>query len=179
MISKNISFRVLLFSLLLMTMMRADSLYAPSLTDGQSMQPTSAARSTQHSASRRAVEIQGVSHSRIHRRNHKGLSFRSETRMADEAFVQNLVNGIAVIYSSVCFPDNARPVSNREQFRHRVPQRETRRGVDSRRRRGMSEGLPSHANTPPLLCEKLIGWPNPRLLRESRSHEHTGNRSKH
>jgi hypothetical protein len=50
MTSKIFSFRVLLFSLLLMTMIRADSLYAPSLTDGQSREPTSAAGSTQQAA---------------------------------------------------------------------------------------------------------------------------------
>ena len=50
MTSKNLSFRVLLFSLLLTTVMRADSLCAPSLTDGRSMQPTSAAGSTQQAA---------------------------------------------------------------------------------------------------------------------------------
>jgi hypothetical protein len=49
--TKIFSFRGLLFSLLLlMTVIRADSLYAPSLTDDQSMQPTSAAGSRQQAA---------------------------------------------------------------------------------------------------------------------------------
>jgi hypothetical protein len=50
MTSKVFSFRVLPFSLLLMTMMRASSLYASSRTDSQSKQTTSAAFSTQQAA---------------------------------------------------------------------------------------------------------------------------------
>jgi hypothetical protein len=53
------------------------------------------------------VDVEHVSVASIRGRNNVGLAVGDETNMAEEAFVENLVDGVAVISSAVRLADNA------------------------------------------------------------------------
>src|ERR1700722_4686750 len=109
------------------------------------------ADAAEHSAGGGAVKINGVADTRVQRGNHEWLAIRGKADMAHKPFIENLVNGFAVVGAALGFAHNTRALSRREGVGHCAPHGETWRGagpfvaahlICSRRQSGMSEEQP-------------------------------------
>src|SRR5690348_13474911 len=65
----------------------------------------------QHPAGRRTVHIQHLAVASIGGWNDVRLSVNRETNVAEEAFVENLVDSVAIVNAAVGFTDDTRPRS--------------------------------------------------------------------
>src|SRR5215472_4577586 len=84
------------------------------------------------------MKVERISHARKHGGNHIWLSLHRKADVTDKPFIQDFVNDVAVVHRAVSFAHDARALADSKRIRHGKPRKETRRGVDSRRRRGMS-----------------------------------------
>jgi len=96
------------------------------------------ARAPEHAAGCRAVKIDEFTDASVHRGNDIGLGVRSEPNVADKSFIENFVDGIAIVDTAMRFAHDTRALRSRKRFRHEEHPVKTRRIVDSRRRRGMN-----------------------------------------
>ena len=100
----------------------------------------------EHTAGGGAVEVEGVTHAGEQRGNHVGLAIHGESDVAHKSFVENFVNGFAIIDAAVWLAHHARALARRSCFGHNAPRGETGRGayrlamahlISSRRHCGM------------------------------------------
>jgi hypothetical protein len=70
------------------------------------------------------MKINRISNARIHRRNHKRLPVNCKPDMANESFVQNLINRRAIVNATLRLANDTRPLCNRKIVRHDKPQEE-------------------------------------------------------
>jgi hypothetical protein len=64
------------------------------------------------------VDVQVVADPAIAGGNHKGLPIHHKSNVADEAFVQNFVRGITVVYRAIGFADKTRPLGGNVGLGH-------------------------------------------------------------
>ena len=55
----------------------------------------------QHAAGLRSVDVKLVVSARVARRYHIRLAIDGETSVADEAFIKNLIDGFAIVYTAL------------------------------------------------------------------------------
>src|SRR5215831_1681310 len=71
--------------------------------------------STKHAAGRGTVEIERIVHPSKHCGNNKGLPGHiGKTDVADERFIENLVDGIAIVDGAIRFADKSRAITDRK-----------------------------------------------------------------
>src|SRR6202030_1681888 len=107
------------------------------------------ARSAKHPAGGRAMKADSVADPRIERGNDKRLGVGGESHMANKPFIENLVDGFAVIEAALRLAHNTRAFAWRDRFGHcSTSSEKTWRGASlfvaarlicSRRQIGMSE----------------------------------------
>ena len=76
---------------------------------------------SQHAAGSGAVEIDRVADARVERGNHEGLAIDRKTDVADESFIENLVDGRTVVDAAMRFAHDARALGRRGDFLHDSP----------------------------------------------------------
>src|SRR4029077_12080370 len=86
------------------------------------------ARAAEHPAGGRAVKIDSVADARVQGGNDQRLAVGGETDVAYQPFIENLVDGIAVIDAALRLAHNTCALGRREGFGHCAPLLETWRG---------------------------------------------------
>jgi hypothetical protein len=103
---------------------------------------------SKHAARRGAMKINHVADAREQRGNHVRLAVQGKSDVAHVTFVENFVDGFAVVGAAMRFAQDARALGGRNGFWHESPHGETWRGarrfaaahlIYSRRQSGMSE----------------------------------------
>src|SRR5207302_5080181 len=102
----------------------------------------------QHAAGCGTVKINRITNPRVERGNHVGLAIDRKSDVAHVSFVEDLVDGLAIVGAAMRFAHYPRTLGWRNGFGHGTPHGEAWRGVGrfatahliySRRQSGMSE----------------------------------------
>src|SRR5215469_4980501 len=95
-------------------------------------------KAAQHAAGGGTVEIKIVADAGEHRGDDEWLAIGGEANVANEGFVENVINGVAIVDGTMRFAHDPSAASDGKRILHGNLEIETGRRVDSRRHRGMS-----------------------------------------